>query len=302
MNRSRHRWTLAAIATLLIAIASVIAVNDRRDQSSLTLAVPEATRTGEAAETAEAPVSSASPSRALLMTDWDTQVAHVPALRRLADAGVASAAWRMTDFVARCARRTPETEAETRRRLEKMRREREEDDRGVSPDDWADVVEMITKSARQDRQMCADLEHSDRNRLLAWLEFALAGDEDELFMRMTMGGFVFPDDQAWLIRNAERLAVFVERAKTAFDARIEAGDIALLHRAAFYFRNNPEFWPRGGDFYRAHVHETAAALLHDDGSGLPSGRDIDSRYLTPAQMDAAAAEGRALYDRCCAGR
>lgn len=300
MNRSRYRWLAVAAGVFLVAVASTVAFVDRPSLPAtppMPVAVPAAGPVGPAHRGR----STASPPRKLLMTDWDTQVAHVPELRRLADAGVPSAAWRMADFVARCESRPPETEAETQQRLDGMRREREEDDRGVAPDDWAAVVEMITKSARQDRQMCADLEPADLERQLGWLEFALAGNEPELFMRMTQGGFPFPDDQARMIRHAEKLASFVERAKVAFDARIEGGDVALLRRAEFYFYTGADFWPRGGDYYRARVHASAARMLPDDGSGIRPGHELD-RYLTPDEIQAADAEGRALYARCCAGR
>lgn len=234
----------------------------------------------------------------------DDQADHVATLRRLANAGVAAAAWRMADFASRCFNNPPWSDAEVEAKIAEMDRQAEQRGDPGMPELVAQRDRETWRSARWARRLCAQIEPTDLDRQMDWIELALARRHPELFMRMTFGGaFVFPDDQAWRVRHAERLAVFVDRARRGFAAQIESGDSALLRRAEFFYGNTDGLLGPNDD-YQALVHAFAASYLPPEGNEWrPDEAHLlrsRARSLTPAQIEAARADAQALYQRCCA--
>lgn len=141
----------------------------------------------------------------------------------------------------------------------------------------------------------------DPDRLMDWLEQALL-EQPPGFFRIVLEGWWVPSDKAWVVRNAERLAVFNDGVLAAVRSRVARGDRALLARAWSFFAGGR--FQSEPDLLTAAVYANAASHLPPAEHRRRFGAEWMNRRFGEAldkdQLRHAAELGAALYERCCA--
>lgn len=229
-----------------------------------------------------------------------SQSPQVASVRALAQAGNGQAAWQMAQDVVACHGRTLQSDDEA---MAELRARWVEHGRMPEPEFQQMQMDAVLETARRFRSLCPQMRDDDLEQIPQWLETALAAGDPGLLHSLSVQGPALPRDRAWLVRHAERLAVFLERARVDYPARLEAGDVSLLPRSRGFYKNQ-QLWPDGNE-YQAYVHLIAASQLPEGSSRFPV-QDFEFRFtgqhLDEAQRQRAEQEGLALFQRCCAGR
>ncbi len=241
--------------------------------------------------------------------------AEVVAMRTRALAGDGQAAWWMVQAFEQCHGRELQDDDQVRAanqsrfeenlaRMEQSPRQPTEADIQQLQQSFDAVLAHELDSMADLRARCSQLTMDDEARVMDWLDLALASDQRDLLARLNVvGGLPMARNQAWLIRNAERMATFIERAREAYQASTLAGDRRLLQRASF-FQQNPDIWPEI-DYYQAYVYGLATMEL-----GRVEQLDWPvseyqlgqlERHLDDQQREQARQAANALFRRCCAG-
>lgn len=236
----------------------------------------------------------------------EQRLLHARELRALADAGWSAAMVALAPVVAKCISDPPETEAQIRARVDPATILRLGDSKR-----WSDMtleereaerrwhVEAAERAIEQDRlriDECAVVQPTDPDRLMDWLEQALLEQPPDFFRAVLEDGLI-PDDEAWIVRNAERLAAFNRGLLAAVRARVASGDRQLLDLAKDFFAYG-RFQPEP-DLETAAIYAYAARQL--PGSSRRPGRVMEELLepLDPDERERLRETGRALYERCC---
>lgn len=172
----------------------------------------------------------------------------------------------------------------------------------AAKDEW--FRQMMSQS-REKQMTCNDAMPANPDRLMDWLELGLE-QQPEGFVDAVLSGRLMPDDNAWIVRNAERLAAFNQRLIGIIESRVMQGDPEALARAwRVLARGNftPEPEP-----LRAYPYALVARMLPGGTAGHVPGHSrtreqvehLLDRPLTDAEIAAARDRARELYDRCCA--
>lgn len=243
----------------------------------------------------------------------------LPDLRALADAGWADAVTVLAPVVVDCIDDPPESEALLRSvvygagiqvsfgedgliRNETPPSDDSEEKRAAQ-DKW--FRDLMSRS-REKQMTCADAMPANPDRLMDWLELALE-QQPEGFVGAVLSGRLMPEDNAWIVRNAERLAAFNQRLIGVIESRVMQGDPEALHMAWSVLA-----W---GNFtpvpepLRAFPYALAARMLPAGTPGhIPSHSRTEEqvehllgRALTEKELSRAHDRTRELYERCCAG-
>lgn len=240
---------------------------------------------------------------------------NVVAMRTLALAGDGQAAWWMVEAFEQCRSRELQDDDHIRTanqrlfeenlaRMEQFSRQPTEADIQRSQRAFDDLLAQQLEFMAVLRQRCPQLTVDDEARLMDWLDLALASGQRELLARLNIfGGVPMSGNQPWLIRNAERMAKFIERAREAYEARVLNGDRQLLQRASVFYENR-DIWPEV-DHYQAYVHALATVEL---GRVEPLDWPVSEhalrqleRHLDDHQREQARQAASELFQRCCAG-
>lgn len=234
---------------------------------------------------------------------------HVDDLRALADTGWGQAVLPLVRLVSSCLGDKPfRTEAEVRDQARSMRSSRLENPSGrpddvvqrhvAQVDDW---LEYHLKYSSRRRTACAAVTAGDEERIIDWIELALE-QAHPAFLAGYLRWDLLPEDDAWMVRHAERLADFNRRFEAAYLDGIHAGERSLLDLAWRLYATRtvvPE-----PDPFLAFALNHAAALDARDRAGVTrqymDGFRLEAIGLDPSMIDDARAEGEKIYERCCA--
>lgn len=239
---------------------------------------------------------------------YDELHEHVDDLRALADAGWGQAVLPLVRLVSSCLGDKPfRTEAEVRDQARSMRSSRLENRSGwpddevqrqvAQVDDW---LEYHLQYSSRRRTACAAVSPGDEERIIDWIELALE-QRRPAFLAGYLRWDVLPEDDAWMVRHAERLANFNRSFEAAYLDGIHAGERSLLDLAWRLYATRtvvPE-----PDPFLAFALNHAAELDARDRAGvrrqyMDSFR-LEAIDLEPAMVKDARAEGERIYERCC---
>ncbi len=235
----------------------------------------------------------------------EPELEDIAAVRARIRAGDGAAAWTMLNHVRVCAQAELLDDAQVLARARARAA-----DRPVPSDETGRAIEDVTRKQheqsdlaqmRELRHHCPQLQPEDNERLLDWLEVALAaGHEDFLYSLSIPGGLPLPREQAWRVRHAERLADLIVRARQAYQARLAAGDRRLLERGRFFY-SNEHLWSEI-DPYPVYLHALVnIGLVWPITDNDFRWRDVE-RYggmLDPDQRTRAMTEAGQILQRCC---
>ncbi|MEX2500134.1 MAG: hypothetical protein WD397_14795 [Wenzhouxiangellaceae bacterium] len=242
----------------------------------------------------------------------------LPDLRALADAGWARAVAALAPVVVDCIDDPPESEATLRGyvygpTIQFTVGEDGEIRQGAPPDNNPEATRaaqderfrQLTLRNWQKQLICHDAMPANPDRLMDWLELGLE-QQPEGFIPAVLEGRLIPEDTAWIVRNAERLAAFNLRLIGVIESRVMQGDPEALGMAWSVlawgnFTPDPE--P-----LRAYPYALAARMGTTDASGrIPSRSRTQERVeyllgrpLSEQELSRARERARELYDRCCA--
>jgi len=156
--------------------------------------------------------------------------------------------------------------------------------------------------SRQERLRCERVGATDPDVLMTGLEQMLQ-QQPEGFFAAVINDRVLPDDETWIVRNAERIAEFNRGFLAALRARVEQGDRDLLAIAWRAFRHD-RFLPQP-DAWSTLIYGLAARKLGPNLQRFaPTRQDLDQVAVTagldPDQQAAARDRAEQLWQRCCA--
>jgi len=241
----------------------------------------------------------------------------LPDLRALADAGWAQAVTALAPVVVGCIDDPPASEAWLRSLVygPKMQFTVGEDGElreGAPPEDDPEAARaarderfrQLMSRSREKQMICSDAMPANPDRLMDWLELGLE-QQPEGFLDAVLSGRLMPEDTAWIVRNAERLAAFNLRLIGAIESRVMQGDpkaLRMAWRVLAWGNFTPEPRP-----LRAYPYALAASMLPADTPGHVTGNSrmveqvelLLGRPLTDRELSEARDRARELYDRCC---
>ncbi len=236
---------------------------------------------------------------------------HVDDLRALADAGWGQAVLPLARIVSGCLRNPGPRSEQGIREQARSRRERTIGNAAGLPEDevqrliarvdkW--VESQLQYSSRR-RAACAAVMPADKDRIMEWLELALE-QRHSAFLAGYLRWELLPDDDAWMVRYAERLAQFNRRFEVAYLEGVYAGQRGMLDLAWKLYATR-KILPKP-DLLMAFAFNHAADLEVRESPGMTR-QYMDSFRLEvigldPAQADEARTEGERIHDRCCADR
>ncbi len=234
---------------------------------------------------------------------------HVDDLRALADAGWGQAVLPLARLVSGCLRNPGPRSEQGIREQARSRRERLIGNAAGLPEDEVQrliarvdkrVESQLQYSSRR-RAACAAVMPADKDRIMDWLELALE-QRHSAFLAGYLRWELLPDDDAWMVRYAERLARFNLGFLSALRARVMAGDREVVARAWKAFSGR-RFMPEP-DLMQAWTHGLVARRLPQPWSALAP-TDEDFQRLVDAGLgndELARAQSAAdgLWRRCCA--
>lgn len=270
--------------------------------------VPAATAVAQSRESAPAHAPAAVPP-----PDWpDYRTPLDEAVRRLrgwADDGNAKAGMYLSSMLSRC---TPHALRETQAADEK--------DRSYIADDEKD--ERLTALQREGRRANSMRRIDDNATLRAacarvspdlvahWLDpldrAARSGDVDAMreYARVAMNEYT---DAAAVVGNIDEVITRRDKARAYLDEALRRGDSTALVDLANAYSESATGNIYAADAARAHAYAYAATLanLHDmseyDRRQLGSLLDESAQALDATTLARAEADGRRLYEQCCAG-
>jgi hypothetical protein len=162
------------------------------------------------------------------------------------------------------------------------------------------------KKAFDFRDRCLALTAQARGRRLDVAELALARHERDVVLDLVRGS-LFAED-AERVRYVDRLGAIADAERREIGRLVEAGDREAMDAAVVAYSSD-NFGVIEADWSRAYAIAYALSLA----GGLPQFRmewlqhrvdallTLPGQDLSPEQVEAARAEGAALYSRCCAG-
>ena len=115
------------------------------------------------------------------------------------------------------------------------------------------------------RIACNAVTDEDASRIMDWLDLALEQRHPE-FLAGYLRWDILPEDRAWRIRHAERLALFNQRFEAAYLDGVYAGELSMLDLAWRLYAIE-KVLPKT-DPYRAFVFNHAADLAARDQLGM----------------------------------
>ncbi|MEX2500136.1 MAG: hypothetical protein WD397_14805 [Wenzhouxiangellaceae bacterium] len=234
---------------------------------------------------------------------------HVDDLRALVDAGWGRAVLPLTRLVSDCLTRRPSSEREIRETARSRRARWQENRLDWSNDKVQRQLEQVDQwlesrlqeSSRR-RAACGAVTATDEDRIMDWLELALEQRHPE-FLTGYLQWDLLPDNFAWVVRHAERLAAFNRRFEVVYLDAVYAGERELLDMAWRLYAS-----------YKVLAEPNpfiAAAFDHAADLDARARTGVTRQYpeifrqqrinIEPSMVDDARAEGRRIYDRCCAG-
>lgn len=234
---------------------------------------------------------------------------HVDDLRALVNAGWGQAVLPLTRLVSEChdhgvPRSEGEIRGNARSRRERLRRNVDHwpEDRLRSEYEHIErMLEFELESMNRRRRACDAVTGDDVLRIMDWLELALE-QRHPAFLAGYLRWDILPDDKAWRVRYAERLASFNQRFEIAYLDGVYAGEFSMLDLASrLYSMRQVLHEP---DPYRAFAFNHAADLAVRRNVGMrrefAAGTRLNAADLDPALVREARAEGERIYERCCA--
>lgn len=204
--------------------------------------------------------------------------------------------------------------ADYQRQVEISRRiRREHPDRPVNP--MFDEVsltrahERALKADFDQRDLCTSLAPQQVDQYLDWAQFALERQDRQMVLDATIFGEISARGIDRL-RNAERLKEIADIERNDLNNLIATGDRAALERAMYaYASDSNGLLPRDPEL--AYMYAYALSLAGGNGNdltqistmmqSLASGQSFYPP-LTAQQIEAARAQGLALFESCCASR
>ncbi|HMB38124.1 MAG TPA: hypothetical protein VKO85_03520 [Wenzhouxiangellaceae bacterium] len=234
---------------------------------------------------------------------------HVNDLRALAGAGWGQAVFPLARLLSGCLRNPNprgehEIRAQARAQRERIRGNdadlpRDEVDRRLANVDSS--VELQLQHSSRRRAACAAVTPADEDRMMDWLELALE-QHHPAFLAGYLRWDLLPDDDAWMVRYAERLAQFNRRFEVAYLDGVYAGEREMLDLAWKLYATHkvlPEPDPFMAFAFNHAADLEARATPEMTRQYMDSFR-LDTIDLDAAQAELARAEGERIYDRCCA--
>lgn len=247
----------------------------------------------------------------LYRADIEARLPHLETLRSLADVGWSAAALALAPIAARCIDDPPRAEARILEDYDPARVIRLGDQKrwaDMTPEEqaaerqqWLQMAERTMEKDRLRLEECRIAQPDDPDRLMDWLEQALLEQPPDFFRAVLEDGLV-PSDNAWVVRNAERLAAFNDGVLAAVRSRVAGGDRELLASAWSFFAHG-HFQPEPDLLAAAVFGHAASHLPMDERRGRFGADWLGAQLgdeLTDAELRRAAELGAELYDRCCA--
>jgi|GEM_PF-3820411 len=321
-----HRSTTRSVLVLLLFLAAVIFLVSEQywehEFSSEDSGSPQDSRAHDTVpEHAEEPNSGAASARAMrpnLVTHvdgvpvWELPQEQRPAyfaeLRALADAGWAEAMLALASEAGLCVLRQGMDEGVVYVAAHPdyayiylgAELETAEEREAAMPERWAHFEQRM-EEYRSNRETCDIVLGEDPDVIMDWLEHALV-QQHPGFFRALIEDRIVPFSPGWVVRNAERLAIFNQGFLDALTARVERGDreaLAVAWKAWAGRRFLPE-----PDAERALVYGLAARRLpppwNEHAPDDAQLAEIAGADFGPRQRQAARQAADELWRRCCA--
>lgn len=257
-----------------------------------------------------APTDSPAPAPPPDWPDYRTPLdEEVRRLRGWADEGNAKAGMYLSSMLSRC---TPRVLRQTQAADDRSRRdmaEDENDERFTAPQREgrrANFMRQIEDNASL-RAACARL---PADLVAHWLDpldrAARSGDVDAMreYARVAMNEYT---DTAAVVGDIDEVITRRDKARTYLDEALRRGDSRALLDLADAYSESATTNIHAADAAHAHAYAYAATLadLHDlpeyDRRALGSLLDESARALDATALARSEADGRRIYEQCCAG-
>ncbi len=182
-------------------------------------------------------------------------------------------------------------------------------DPGFNEESIAREHDAALKSAFDERDLCTSLTPQQMDSRFDWIRIALERHDRQMILDAALAGVGIGTGGIERVRNAEKLEEIARLERSELDALIATGDVTALERAAYAFGGG---WNSilQYDATLAYTYAYAWTLtqtpvdtwqqhaMPELMQNLSAGKG-QRAPLTPAQIDAARAQGLALFQRCC---